>query len=164
MFKFLHRKALKNSIEDIENCFRLHPEWDYAGAMSDVMAETLKVLPKGLSQTPCATTRAYCVDLAGLANKAHGIGLMNVWLALTAINVYFSAWSMSYHDPKDAEALSIKNRARAIIDRFIKNDPAPSVGDDWYSSFEDWYMIYRMMASSENAALKIDQTDVHQLI
>lgn len=156
MFKFLHRRALENSIKDIENCLRLYPEWDYAGPMSDVMTETLKVIPKGLNQTPCPATRAYCVDLVRLANKAHSIGLVNVWLALTVVNLYFSAWNIAYHDPKDTEALSIKKRARAIIDRFIKDDTTQPTGEDWYASFEDWYMIYRLMATAENDALKIN--------
>lgn len=163
MFKFLHRKALENSIKDIEACIQQYPDWDYVRPMSDVMAETLQVLPKGLNQTPCSATRAYCVDLVRLANKSHGMGLINVWVALTAVNLYFSAWDMSYHNPRDNIASDIKNRARLIIDKFNDQQETSLHGhaDFSYRSFEDWYKVFVYCAESVRTGLSplIDYMD-----
>lgn len=156
MFKFLHRKALENSINDLERYIQTYPHLDYAGPMNDVVAETIKVLPKGLSQTPCPATRAYCVDLQKLANKAYGIGLGNVWLAFTAVNIYFSAWNISYHDPKDYQALSIKNRARSLIDRFYTTQRKEAVKSS-YGTFEEWYEVFVKSAGEMNQFLALNE-------
>lgn len=155
MFKFFHRKALENSINDIEQFLQLYPSLDYSEALSDVMSDMQKVLPKGMSQTPSPATRAYCVDLVSLSNKAHSIGIMHVWLILTVVSLYFSAWDMSYHDPRDEKALNIKRRAKKIIDGFLtKSTSAPHSHDDFaYSTFDEWYKIFTECADSVRAGL-----------
>lgn len=151
MLKFLHRRSLRKKLEDIENCLRAHPHWDYAGPMNDVLSATMRALPEGLAQTPGPATRALCMDLRRTGKQALRAGYNNAYVACTAMTLYFSAWELACCFPSDTLAPHLKDRAHKIIDRFTLAAGHENATIQ-YRSFDTWYAAYKRGAAQIDAS------------
>ncbi|OCC22377.1 hypothetical protein MB02_17240 [Croceicoccus estronivorus] len=115
MLSFLHTKSLESNLKSVEDLIRQNPELDYVTPMGMALEAVSTALPDGISQEPCAATRAMAVNLANSAADANRMGLDNYWASFTTVSVFFSASDLVAKNPKNSAAKLICVRALSII-------------------------------------------------